>query len=385
MFKRINQSLLIIAFLYLTIHFHPYTIEKLKYKEYIQKCKQKDFINQEFNVEQEYIFLSICLPVYNMEKYIESSLLSLIHQTFQFFEIIIINDNSNDGTLNIVKQIQEKDKRIKLVNHSKNLGVYASRADSIFNSKGKYILLMDPDDIIFNQELLQELYAYYIKYNIDIIEFLVYHQKEGRNNIIFPKDHTLSHFHNFQNKIIYQPDLSEIIFYKPDTKQYSSIICRTIWNKIIKKEILINSINYLNNDYFKNQFLIAADDTPLNILSLQFANNYTNINIPGYLYNLRDNGMSNYKEGNSKHNIILSYNFLLYFKFLYKYTINFSKDINFFLYDFEDFSYYLLQLKTFNASEYIPIVIRFLEDINKRDISEYFKIFVNKLIEYFSK
>ena len=385
MFKRINQSLLIIAFLYLTIHFHPYTIEKLKYKEYIQKCKQKDFINQEFNVEQEYIFLSICLPVYNMEKYIESSLLSLIHQTFQFFEIIIINDNSNDGTLNLVKQMQNTDKRIKLVNHSKNLGVYASRADSIFNSKGKYILLMDPDDIIFNQGLLQEVYDYYIKYNIDIIEFLVYHQKEGRSNIIFPKDHTLSHFHHFQKNIIYQPDLSEIIFYKPNTKQYSSIICRTIWNKIIKKEILINVLNYLNNDYFQNQFLIAADDTPLNILSLQFANNYTNINIPGYLYNLRDNGMSNYKEGNIKHNIILSYNFLLYFKFLYKYTIYFSKDINFFLYDFEDFSYYLLQLKVFNASEYIPIVIRFLEDINKRDISEYFKIFVNKLIEYFSK
>ena len=253
-----------------------------------------------------------------MQKYIESSLLSIINQSFQFFEIIIVNDNSKDGTLDIIKQIQKKDNRIKYINHSKNQGVYSSRADGILNAKGKYILLMDPDDMILNQYLFEELYVYYKKYNLDIIEFLVYHQQEGIKNIIIPKAQHLNHFHNFSKKIINQPELSEILFYKPNSKKYSSIICRTIWNKLIRKEIMLNSINYLNNDFFQNQFLIAADDTPINILAFQFGTNYSNINSPGYLYNLRNDGMSTFSKGNILHNKILSYNYLLYLKFLYK-------------------------------------------------------------------
>ncbi len=385
MCKIIIESILIFVFLYTIIYFHPYTTQILKYKEFIKKCRGKSFINQSINVKPEYIFLSICLPVYNMENYIEASLLSIINQTFQFFEIIIVNDNSNDGTKDIIKKMQEKDKRIKYINHSKNLGVYSSRADAILNASGKYILLVDPDDIILNQDIFNELYNYYLKYNLDIIEFLVYHQKEGRKNIIFPKDQTFSHFHNYHESIINQPKLSDIIFYKPNTNQYSSIICRTIWNKLIKKEIIINSINYLNNDFFQNQFLIAADDTPLNILIFHFGNNYSNINLPGYLYYLRDNGMSSSDKGNIKHDLIVSYNYLLYFRFFFKYVINFNKDINFFLYDFQEFSSYLLKLKDLNSFEFIPDALNFFEEIIKRNISETFKLFIQELIDYFSE
>ena len=380
MCKIVNESILIILLLYLIIYLHP-----KKYKEYIKKCRLKEFINTEFKVNQEYIFLSICLPVYNMEKYIESSLLSIINQSFKFFEIIIVNDNSNDDTIKLVNYMQNKDKRIIYINHSKNLGVYKSREDALLNANGKYILLMDPDDLIFNQDIFQELYNYYTQFNLDIIEFLVYHQREGRKNIFFPKDHILSHFHNFKKGIINQPELSEIIFYKPNTKEYSEVICRTIWNKLIRKEIIQNSFNYLDKDYFSNQFLIAADDTPINILSFHFANNYSNINLPGYLYTLRENGMSKFNKGNINHNIILSYNFLLYFKFLFKYIISSNKDINFFLFEFKAFSIYLLKFKEFNANEYITMTINFFEEIRKRNISETFQSFINKSISYFMK
>ena len=185
MCKIVNESILIIILLYLIIYLHPKTTKILKYKEYIKKCRLKEFINTEFKVNQEYIFLSICLPVYNMEKYIESSLLSIINQSFKFFEIIIVNDNSNDDTIKLVNYMQNKDKRIIYINHSKNLGVYKSREDALLNANGKYILLMDPDDLIFNQDIFQELYNYYTQFNLDIIEFLVYHQREGRKNIFF--------------------------------------------------------------------------------------------------------------------------------------------------------------------------------------------------------
>ena len=58
--------------------------------------------------------ISICLPVYNMEKYIERAFLSIINQSFQDFEIIIVNDNSNDNTEHIIKNLQFKEKRLKI-------------------------------------------------------------------------------------------------------------------------------------------------------------------------------------------------------------------------------------------------------------------------------
>jgi len=72
-----------------------------------------------------------------MENYIEKVVFSIINQSFQDFEIIIVNDNSNDNTESIIKKLILKDNRIKSINHSKNLGVYASRVDAILKSKGK--------------------------------------------------------------------------------------------------------------------------------------------------------------------------------------------------------------------------------------------------------
>ena len=68
-----------------------------------------------------------------MEKYIHQNLLSILNQSFQNFEIIIVNDSSKDKTERIIRMLQLVDNRIKLVNHSKNLGVYHSRIEAILN------------------------------------------------------------------------------------------------------------------------------------------------------------------------------------------------------------------------------------------------------------
>ena len=67
--------------------------------------------------------ISICIAALNMQSYIKQNQLSILNQSFQDFEIIIINDFSKDETLNIIKDLQSTDSRIKLVNHYKNLGV----------------------------------------------------------------------------------------------------------------------------------------------------------------------------------------------------------------------------------------------------------------------
>ena len=106
------------------------------------------------------------------------------------------------------------------------MGVYSSRVEAILNAKGEYIIIMDPDDMFLNPELFKNLYNFNLNNNLDIIEFTVYHQNEGKKTIFLPKIHDLNHYHKYKNDIIYQPELSNIIFYEPNTFNYSSVICR---------------------------------------------------------------------------------------------------------------------------------------------------------------
>ena len=363
-----------------------FIIEKnhfIKYKEYVSKCKKLIKFKKNKSNNFKNPFISICLPVYNMEKYIERSILSIINQSFENFEIIIANDNSNDKTNSIIQKLKYEDNRIKILNHRKNLGVYSSRSESIFLSRGEYILLMDPDDMILNQNLFEELYNYNLKYHLDIIEFTVYYQNEGKNNIYLPIQHEYNHYHRFNNSIINQPELSKILFHKPNSNNYSEIICRTVWNKLYKRNILLKTINYIEKD-FHNKFLVAADDTPINMIYFQFANNYSNIFLPGYLYYLRKNSVSN-KIKEKEHLKIVCINYLFYFKLFYRYIIEFNKDLNYLYYDLSSFSVYLLEIKKLDLFKYIIKVKGFLyKIINNRYISKDFKNFINKLIFYFN-
>ena len=115
-------------------------VESSNNNESIPKTKMIKDINQNKTINYTNPFISVCLPIYNMEKYIERSLLSIINQSFKNFEIIAVNDNSNDQTINIIQRLKSKDNRIKIINHNKNLGVYASRVEAILYSKGEYII-----------------------------------------------------------------------------------------------------------------------------------------------------------------------------------------------------------------------------------------------------
>lgn len=353
--------------------------DNIKYNKYIKDCKKLKRFNITKILVNKTPYISICIPVLNMEKYLERALLSIINQSFQDFEIVIINDNSKDNSLKIINKFQLQDKRIKLINHSQNLGVYSSRVDAILNAKGKYIIVMDPDDMLLNPDLFELLYKYNLKNNFDIIEFSVKYQDEGKNYIYEPKPHELNHNHDFGKNIIFQPELSNIIFLIPKTNNITSIICRTIWNKLIRKNILLKTIKYLNKD-FKNKYLIAADDTPINILNFQNANNYTNLKLPGYLYTLRVNSMSRGNNG-FKHDIIVSINYLLYYKLFYRYLQEFKKELNYLFYDMKICYHYLLNIKNYNNNQYLPKLNSFLCEIIKNgNITIEFKEFLINIL-----
>ena len=90
--------------------------------------------------------ISVILPVYNTGEILEKTIESILHQTFQDFELIIIDDGSTDNSYQICRKYSVKDKRIRVISQ-KNSGVCAARNKGIDLSEGKYITFCDHDDI----------------------------------------------------------------------------------------------------------------------------------------------------------------------------------------------------------------------------------------------
>ena len=378
-YKYVLLIIIIISFIFFCSYNFKYNI--INYKNFINDCQKLKKYNRinVFNYDIPYI--SICIPAYNMEKYIEKALLTIINQSFSNFEIIIVNDHSSDNTEKIIIDMQSFDNRIKLIKHNINLGVYNSRKEAALNTNGKFIIFMDPDDMFLNPFLFEALYNYNLKYNLDMIEFCVFHRTEGKKRITLSIYHEFNHYHHYKKKIIYQPELSDIIFYIPNTIDYTPILCRTIWNKIVKRKIIINSIEYIEK-YFNSSYLITADDTPINILNFHFAYNYSNIKLPGYLYNVRKNSMSRINIEN-KHDTIVSYNYLLYFILFYNYLKDFKKDFNFLFYDLKANYNYIMKFKELNTTNYFFTAIYFFKQLINDNISLDFKNFVKNLLREF--
>ena len=336
--------------------------------KYINDCKNHKRYKR-IKIINEYPYISVCMPALNMNKYIERTILSIINQSFQDFEIIIANDNSKDDTVKIIKRLQLEDNRIKLINHNTNKGVYYSRVESILFSKGKYIILMDPDDLYLNENLFKELYNYNFKYNLDIIEFTTFQQIEGRRNIFYPKKHFESHYHNFTQDIIYQPNLSEILFHNPKNNNiYTYSICRNIWNKMIRRKIFLDMHKFIGLNYF-NDFVITADDMAMNIITYHFANNYSNIYLPGYMYNIRPVSMSR-GDGGTFLKQVRAINYLLYFEILFKYIKQFGIDRRILFYELKNLRRYIYSIKDNNMTIYENQTKYFLNKIINDDLAD---------------
>ncbi len=112
--------------------------------------------------------ISIIIPVYNAEKYLEKCIESAIGQTYKNIEIIAINDGSTDKSLNILTEYTRKDNRIKIINID-NCGISAVRNIGIRAAIGEYICFLDSDDYI-DKKLLENLHKY-IDLDYDLIKY----------------------------------------------------------------------------------------------------------------------------------------------------------------------------------------------------------------------
>lgn len=118
----------------------------------------------------ENVDISIIMPLYNSEKYLEESLKSVLEQTFKNYELICVNDGSTDGTLDILEKFFKKDNRVRIISNSKRSGAACSRNKGMSMANGTYLAFLDGDDI-FDETMLEKAYGTIEKNVADIVIF----------------------------------------------------------------------------------------------------------------------------------------------------------------------------------------------------------------------
>lgn len=118
--------------------------------------------------------ISVIMPLYNAERYLAEALQSVFAQTYKNFELICIDDCSNDATAEILADFQKEDARIRILVNEYRLGAAESRNRGLKEAQGKYVIFLDGDDI-FDEELLEKTYYCAEEYEVDIVIFEYMH------------------------------------------------------------------------------------------------------------------------------------------------------------------------------------------------------------------
>ena len=146
------------------------------------------------NTDKKEYGISVIMPCYNTEQYVEETLKSVLNQSFKDYEIICLNDGSTDGTLEILKRYQQSYPNIRVIS-SENHGSAYQRNTGVQCAQGKYIYYMDSDDLL-KENCLETLYQYAEADNLDVVYFEAdsfYETKEIEE--AFPQFLTLYHRH----------------------------------------------------------------------------------------------------------------------------------------------------------------------------------------------
>ena len=123
--------------------------------------------------------ISVVVPAYNKEPYIKQCMDSLVNQTFKNIEIIVVDDASTDNTLQILRDYEKKDSRVKIIAKEHNCGRHVARKTGVQETIGDYVLFVDADDEI-ELKACEVLYSYVSSHPADILHFGVSIHPEGK-------------------------------------------------------------------------------------------------------------------------------------------------------------------------------------------------------------
>ena len=214
--------------------------------------------------------MSIIVPVYNDEEYLNNCLDSLVGQTLAEIEIICVNDASTDHSLEILKKYAKRDERIRIVSYNTNKSASQARKDGVLESKGKYILFVDSDDEL-DCHACHDLVSEMEKKPVDILHFGSYilnnaHKDqrsiENIENLVAPYQGSL-----------YGEDVFNACFVD---RKYQF----TLWNKMYSREVCKRAFENV-----ENAFLPKAQDLYAFFIIAYYARSYRGIADKYYRYN----------------------------------------------------------------------------------------------------
>lgn len=213
--------------------------------------------------------VSIIMPIYNAEKYLEKSLDSIVNQSYKNIELILVNDGSTDDSKYICRKYQEKDSRIKLID-IKNSGPGFARNIGIENARGDYISFVDADDWL-ELDAIETLLNISILHNYDLV---------SSNHFRVDDDIRVSK-NNYKTG-----ELSETY----DSFKVSSSF-GYVWGKLYRKRFIDDCKISFNED--RDVFL---EDTLFNLKVIAYNPKYYVLNKALYYYNIREDSLSNTSE-----------------------------------------------------------------------------------------
>ena len=236
--------------------------------------------------------VSIIVPVYNVENYIERCLNSLVNQTFKDIEIITINDGSTDKSLELLNKYAKEDIRVSVIDLGDE-GVSYCRNLGIEKANGKYIMFVDSDDWI-DSSMVEVMYKKAEENKLDLV--MCSYIREF-------KDHSKEKIFNLPEEIIYKEDKvkNELLrkLVGPIKEELSNPemldALGTVWGKLYRADILKeNKIKFVDL-----KEIGSAEDTLFNIFTFNYLKKVMFLNKPMYHY-WRDNPKSVTSQYNPK-------------------------------------------------------------------------------------
>lgn len=125
--------------------------------------------------------VSVVIPVYNTEKYIEDTLHSILNQTLKDLEIVVVNDGSTDNSLAVVEKVAQADSRVRVFSQA-NGGVSRARNTGVEQIRGEFVYYIDSDDLL-EPEALQQCYDKCVRHELDFVFFDAESFVDGGNHL----------------------------------------------------------------------------------------------------------------------------------------------------------------------------------------------------------
>ena len=249
---------------------------------YIDYCRRGVLFPNRKLIRVENPKISVVIPMYNEEKNVLPIIRSVQNQNLQELEIVCVNDNSNDGTLSVLKSLQKEDPRITIITNKVNRGVIYNRIYGGMQSRGEYVTFLDADDSLANINILNEAYEIATKKFDEKID-IVHYQSCGAMQTDNGKIESLVIFNTYNpnnfNQIIRSPHIGDNYMQKKKDVTGSGLV----FDKIYKKELIYKIGDYLG-PHIWNQNLIYVDDFLLAFAAMKTADTIVNIASIGYFH-----------------------------------------------------------------------------------------------------